>query len=183
MKFKKRCIMAAMGIILCFQPVAASAMPWENIQKLQAADSMEKENSSLRLWYNEPAPISSGDNRWWQSEVLPIGNSKIGGMVFGEIAKDRIHINEKTLWTGGPKNGEDKSSDGNPYRGGNRLAYAGDELLENYRQQLDDKSENVFGLPFNEANNILTQNFFPEDRTKEPIWILGISIWILQEAA
>lgn len=160
MKFKKRCIMAAMGIILCFQPVAASAMPWENIQKSQAADSMEKENSSLRLWYNEPAPISSSDGRWWQSEVLPIGNSKIGGMVFGEIAKDRIHINEKTLWTGGPKNGEDKSSDGNPYRGGNRLAYAGDELLENYRQQLDDKSENVFGLPFNEANNILTQNFF-----------------------
>lgn len=165
-KFMKRCITAAMGLILFFQPAAASAISWENLQTSQTVDAAGEENFSLRLWYDEPAPISSSDARWWQSEALPLGNSNIGGMVFGEIARDRIHINEKTLWTGGPKNGEDKNSDGNPYRGGNRLTYAGDELLENYRRQLDDKSENVFGLPFNEGNNILTQNFFSERANK-----------------
>lgn len=45
-----------------------------------------------RLWYRQPAP------NW--NEALPIGNGRIGAMVFGGIETDRLQINEDTVWTG-----------------------------------------------------------------------------------
>ncbi|QDK80624.1 glycoside hydrolase family 95 protein [Spirosoma sp. KCTC 42546] len=50
---------------------------------------------SLVLWYKQPA------NQW--VEALPIGNGRLGGMVFGGILEDHIQFNEATLWTGGPR--------------------------------------------------------------------------------
>lgn len=47
-----------------------------------------------RLWYRYPAA------RW--TEALPLGNGRLGAMVFGGIAEDRVQINEATLWGGGP---------------------------------------------------------------------------------
>ncbi|WP_158839374.1 glycoside hydrolase family 95 protein [Saccharothrix deserti] len=49
----------------------------------------------LTLWYDEPAAD-------WERETLPIGNGALGGGVFGTVARERIQLNEKTLWTGGP---------------------------------------------------------------------------------
>ena len=49
----------------------------------------------LELWYEAPASD-------WESEALPIGNGAMGAMVFGGIDQDRLQLNEKTLWTGGP---------------------------------------------------------------------------------
>ncbi|WP_255501926.1 glycoside hydrolase N-terminal domain-containing protein [Olivibacter sp. SDN3] len=49
----------------------------------------------LRLWYTEPAA------EW--TEALPIGNGKLGAMVFGGIEQDRIQFNEESLWTGTPR--------------------------------------------------------------------------------
>jgi alpha-L-fucosidase 2 len=51
-------------------------------------------DSTPRIWYRQPAQL-------W-TEALPIGNGRLGGMVFGGIARDRIQLNEETLWTGGP---------------------------------------------------------------------------------
>jgi alpha-L-fucosidase 2 len=50
--------------------------------------------SDLRLWYNAPA-------RQW-TEALPIGNGRIGAMVFGGTAEDRFQLNEDSLWCGTP---------------------------------------------------------------------------------
>jgi alpha-L-fucosidase 2 len=50
----------------------------------------------LKLWYKQPAV------KW--TEALPIGNGRIGGMVFSGIEQDRIQFNEETLWTGEPRN-------------------------------------------------------------------------------
>lgn len=50
---------------------------------------------SLKLWYQEPA------KEW--TEALPIGNGKLGAMVFGGVEEDRIQFNEESLWTGGPR--------------------------------------------------------------------------------
>ncbi|NIG55330.1 glycoside hydrolase N-terminal domain-containing protein [Chitinophaga sp. Cy-1792] len=50
----------------------------------------------LKLWYNQPAV------KW--TEALPVGNGRIGAMVFGGIEKEHIQFNEETLWTGGPRN-------------------------------------------------------------------------------
>ncbi len=47
-----------------------------------------------KLWYKQWA------NRW--EEALPIGNGKIGGMVFSGPFCDKISLNEETLWSGSP---------------------------------------------------------------------------------
>ena len=49
----------------------------------------------LKLWYNKPAI------KW--TEALPLGNGRIGAMVFGGVEQDRIQFNEETLWTGEPR--------------------------------------------------------------------------------
>ena len=38
----------------------------------------------------------------WEKEALPIGNGRIGAMVFGGVDSERLQISEKSLWTGGP---------------------------------------------------------------------------------
>ena len=43
-----------------------------------------------------------GDLDKWEQESLPIGNGSMGASFFGGIAKEKIVLNEKTLWTGGP---------------------------------------------------------------------------------
>ncbi|MDD8027652.1 MAG: glycoside hydrolase family 95 protein [Acidobacteriota bacterium] len=50
----------------------------------------------LALWYDKPAAAFE--------EALPLGNGRIGAMVYGGPAADRIGLNEATLWTGGPVN-------------------------------------------------------------------------------
>ena len=39
---------------------------------------------------------------YWESKTLPIGNGSLGASVFGAIETERISLNEKTLWLGGP---------------------------------------------------------------------------------
>src|SRR5438270_13333304 len=51
-------------------------------------------DSSLTLWYTRPA------EKW--TEALPIGNGRLGGMVFGGITNEHLQFNESTLWTGKP---------------------------------------------------------------------------------
>ena len=55
-----------------------------------------KEN---RLWYTSPA------NNWY--EAIPLGNGRLGMMVFGGISEDRIQLNEETFWTGWEFDGYD----------------------------------------------------------------------------
>ncbi|MDE7322524.1 MAG: glycoside hydrolase family 95 protein [Lachnospiraceae bacterium] len=52
-----------------------------------------KQNCTV-LWYDKPA----GD---W-NEALPVGNGRIGGMVYGTIGCEQIQVNEETVWYGGP---------------------------------------------------------------------------------
>jgi alpha-L-fucosidase 2 len=47
------------------------------------------------LWYDKPAID-------WEKEALPIGNGRMGAMVFGGAPSERLQISEKSLWTGGP---------------------------------------------------------------------------------
>lgn len=51
-------------------------------------------NPATTLWYSAPA------QKW--EEALPIGNGRIGAMVFGKTGEERIQLNEETYWTGGP---------------------------------------------------------------------------------
>ncbi|WP_339188530.1 glycoside hydrolase family 95 protein [Paenibacillus sp. FSL P2-0121] len=56
----------------------------------------ESKNSGRHeLWYKQPAAV-------WE-EALPVGNGRLGGMVFGGIEEERIQLNEDTLWSGFPR--------------------------------------------------------------------------------
>ena len=48
----------------------------------------------LKLWYDKPAAI-------W-NEALPLGNGRLGAMVFGNPSIERLQLNEETIWAGSP---------------------------------------------------------------------------------
>ena len=58
--------------------------------------SCSSQDQELKLWYDAPA-------RQW-TDALPLGNGRLGAMVFGTPAQERIQINEETIWGGGPHN-------------------------------------------------------------------------------
>jgi alpha-L-fucosidase 2 len=49
--------------------------------------------SENKIWDNRPA-------KTWMEDAYPIGNGRIGGMIFGGIKKEHIQFNDNTLWTG-----------------------------------------------------------------------------------
>jgi alpha-L-fucosidase 2 len=63
---------------------------------LTLCSSIFGQQKKLVLWYNQPA-------RDW-NEALPIGNGRLGAMIFGRPGDELIQLNEQTLWTGGPVN-------------------------------------------------------------------------------
>ena len=48
----------------------------------------------MTLWYAQPA------EKW--TEALPVGNGRLGGMVFGGVADERIQLSEDSIWSGEP---------------------------------------------------------------------------------
>lgn len=70
--------------------VAAGAVALPSVVRATVA----AERGDSLLWYDRPA------SRW--TEALPVGNGRIGAMVFGGISEERLQLNEDSLWTGGP---------------------------------------------------------------------------------
>jgi len=66
-------------LVVAFQSTLALAVPAPELN---------------RLWYDKPAA------KW--EEALPVGNGRLGAMVFGGLATERLQLNEGTLWAGGP---------------------------------------------------------------------------------
>lgn len=71
----------------------AIALAGSIIQASSAPDG-EAPGSSLALWYRQPA------GKW--VEALPIGNGRLGAMVFGKTDSERLQLNTDTLWDGFP---------------------------------------------------------------------------------
>ncbi|MBI4586315.1 MAG: glycoside hydrolase N-terminal domain-containing protein [Planctomycetes bacterium] len=66
----------------------------------------------LVLWYRQPASVlwtkggsASENSRGWV-EALPVGNGRLGGMVFGGLEEERLQLNEDSLWSGGPQDAD-----------------------------------------------------------------------------
>jgi len=51
--------------------------------------------SGFKIWFNQPA------QNW--NDALPVGNGRLGAMIFGGVEKERLEINEATVWTGEPR--------------------------------------------------------------------------------
>ncbi len=88
----------------------------------------------LTLWYDKPAKPG-------MNEALPIGNGKLGGLVYAGPKQERIVLNEISLWTGTELSTEDYSKMGSYQMLGELLVDAGPQAaagaVQNYRRSLD----------------------------------------------
>ncbi|WP_242082401.1 glycosyl hydrolase family 95 catalytic domain-containing protein [Aestuariivivens sediminis] len=84
------------------------------------------------LWYEDAA------KNW--NEALPIGNGRIGGMLFGGIIHDTIQLNEETVWAGEP----------------------GNNITQNYYQDIVNIRELLFSGKYEEAQ-IVALSVFPKN--------------------
>ena len=66
-------------------------------------------NTALKLWYNKPSGTV------WEN-ALPIGNGRLGAMIYGNVDTETIQLNEHTLWSGSPnRNDNPLALDSLPY--------------------------------------------------------------------
>lgn len=66
------------------------------------AQASSASGDDLKLWYRQPAKI-------WV-EALPVGNGRLGAMVYGSVGKERLQLNEDTLYAGGPYQADNPES-------------------------------------------------------------------------
>ncbi|PCH76638.1 MAG: hypothetical protein COB98_05710, partial [Flavobacteriaceae bacterium] len=69
---------------------------------LQSCTNIATDKQQAILWYQEPA------SKW--IEALPVGNGRLGAMVFGDTEHERIQLNEDSMWAGGPDWGNSKGT-------------------------------------------------------------------------
>lgn len=105
--------------------------------------STAQTRNELKLWYDKPATI-------W-NEALPLGNGRLGAMVFGDPAVERLQLNEETIWAGSPNsNAHTKSI----------------EALPKVRQL-------VFEGKFDEAQALATQDIMSQTNDGMPYQTFG----------
>ena len=63
------------------------------VRSIQAGEPSISTDAN-KLWYKQPAA------QW--TEALPIGNGRLGAMVYGGVDQEHLQLNEDTLWSGGP---------------------------------------------------------------------------------
>jgi alpha-L-fucosidase 2 len=80
----RRRFMVSSGLAMCFPGLARASVLARDDGKHEA----------LSLWYEQAA------GPW--VEALPVGNGRMGAMVFGRVAQERVQLNEDTLFAGGP---------------------------------------------------------------------------------
>lgn len=61
----------------------------------QSTAPANKNTVPLKLWYTQPS-----GNVW--ENALPVGNGRLGAMVYGNVEKETIQLNEHTIWSGSP---------------------------------------------------------------------------------
>ncbi len=87
--------MALKGLILKLIALNLASMYQKTVPVLIALFfCLSASAQSQKLWYQEPA-------KTW-TESLPLGNGRLGAMVFGGVKEELLQLNESTLWSGGP---------------------------------------------------------------------------------
>ena len=104
------------------------------------------EAANRTLWYAKPA-------RDWQRQALPIGNGRLGCMIFGDVAKERIQFNEDTLWIG------DEKDTGAYQAFGDIHVETAHPDPENYRRELD-ISEAIHRITYTSGETRYKREYF-----------------------
>ena len=72
-----------------------STVPAAALAAAASSGAQAPSPSALQLWYRTPA------SSWF--EALPVGNGRLGAMVFGGVETERLQLNEDSLWSGCPR--------------------------------------------------------------------------------
>lgn len=102
-----------------------------------------QQDNALKLWYTAPAAD-------W-NEALPIGNGRLGAMVFGNPTSENIQLNESTLWAGGPHRNENPKA----------------------KESLSDIRELIFEEKYDEAHNLANRDFISKTSHGMPYETVG----------
>jgi alpha-L-fucosidase 2 len=100
-------------------------------------------NDTLKLWYDKPA------SDW--NQALPLGNGRLGAMVFGTPAVEHLQLNEETIWAGSPNSNAHRLEDG----------------------VLDEVRRLIFEGKYVEAENMATAKIMSPKNHGMPYQILG----------
>lgn len=126
---------------------ALSAQSW--IEKTRLFDLSPKipNAANLVLWYSKPATN-------WESEALPIGNGRFGGMIFGDAVKEHIQFNDISLWTGNKTSRGAYQNFGEMY-----IDFTGFTAVTNYRRELN-IDEAIARVNFKVGTETYTREYF-----------------------
>lgn len=108
----------------------------------------------LRLWYRSPA------EHW--SDALPVGNGRLGAMIFGGVAWERIALNEDTLWSGAPR-------DWNNPAAKDHLRNVREMVIEKHDYHGADQECRKMQGPFNQAYEPLSDLLIRFNHRADPI--------------
>lgn len=138
---------------LCAITLTATSIPFSTQAEVKETPKSE---SHLRLWYDEPASKgknilnggsfgTTAEDNTWQQQTLPIGNSFMGANVYGEIGKERLTFNQKTLWNGGPSTRRPNYKGGNKETAssGKKMSELYKEIISLYKQGKDTEANNL----------------------------------------
>ena len=103
------------------------------------------EAQELKLWYNRPAKV-------WE-EALPLGNSRLGAMVYGIPGREELQLNEETIWGGRPHNND------NP-KAKDALSIVRQMIFDGKTREADKLINETFftginGMPFQTAGSVI----------------------------
>jgi alpha-L-fucosidase 2 len=106
-------------------------------------NGMAQSDTYLKLWYLQPA------KQW--VEALPVGNGRLGAMVYGDPSKEVIQLNENTVWAG------------QPYRNDN----------PDSREALPEVRKLIFEGKYKEAQDLINQKFISKISSGMPYQTVG----------
>jgi len=100
-------------------------------------------NEALKLWYRQPA------KQW--VEALPVGNGRLGAMIYGDPYKEKIQLNENTVWAGQPNRNDNPDA----------------------REALPHVRKLIFEGKYKEAQDIVNQKFISRVSNGMPYQTVG----------
>lgn len=119
---------------------------------------LAQKHQDLKLWYDKPA-----DAHVWE-QALPLGNGRLGVMVYGIPNREELQLNEETIWAGGPYRND------NP-KAAQALSEIQQMIFDGKTSEADELINDVFftkthGMPFQTAGSLIL-NFPGHDNFKD----------------
>ncbi|WP_036942007.1 glycosyl hydrolase family 95 catalytic domain-containing protein [Pseudobacteroides cellulosolvens] len=141
MKHGKMLIKRVGVIFLAYVLAMNWNLPFNSSSKSSGSFAAALDND-LKLWYNSMAGTNFSGNAYDNNEAfykaLPLGNGRIGAMVYGNYPDEKIDLNESTFWSSGPGNN-------NKAGAANSLKTAQDQLFAGQYKNGDATINNMIG--------------------------------------